>query len=339
MTRLPRSLAEVRAALEALPGPDLVAEAAARARDSLLTKPAGSLGRLEEIVRWLARWQGRHPPRLERVRIAVFAGWHGVVRQGVSAFPAEVTGQMVANFEAGGAAVNQLARVAGAELRVVALAPGQPTADLSAGPAMTEAELVEALRQGGSVVEEGLDLLALGEMGIGNTTAAAAIAAALTDRSGWAWAGPGTGLDAEGVARKADVIDRALARHGHSLDDPLETLRRLGGRELAALAGAILAARLAGVPVLLDGFVTAAPAAVLHALRPSSLDHCLAAHASAEPGHRKLLDRLGLEPLLDLHMRLGEASGAALAITLARAALACHTGMATFAEAGVSREA
>jgi nicotinate-nucleotide--dimethylbenzimidazole phosphoribosyltransferase len=331
------SLDDFRALLSDLPEPDPEAKAAARARDRELTKPRGALGRLEDLVVWLAGWQGRHPPRLERVRVVVFAGWHGVVARGVSAYPAEVTGQMVRNFEAGGAAINQLCRVAGAELLVRELAPGRPTADFCDAPAMSEDECVEALRVGMAAVAPGLDLLAVGEMGIGNTTAAAAMAAALLGGDGTLWAGPGTGLAPSGVARKAAVIDLALARHQGALADPLEVLRHLGGREIAAMTGAILAARLARVPVLLDGFVTGAAATVLHRLSPAALAHCEAAHRSAEPGHRRLLAALALIPLLDLGLRLGEGSGAALAIPLLRAAVACHTGMATFAAAGVSR--
>ena len=319
-----------------LPSIDDAAVAAAQGREGQLTKPAGSLGRLEDLTAWLCGWQGRHPPRLEHVRVAVFAGWHGVAARGVSAFPAEVTGQMVANFSAGGAAINQLARGAGAELHVVPLRAGEPTADLSRAPAMTDDDLAEALAAGAAEVEPGLDLLVLGEMGIANTTSAAAICAALFGDPGRVWAGPGTGLDDAGVANKAAVIDEALRLHRPALRDPLEVLRRLGGREIAALAGAILAARLARMPVLLDGFVVCAAAAVLAARRDDALAHCRAGHRSAEPGHRRLLEELRLTPLLDLGMRLGEASGATLAVQLVRAAVACHTGMATFAEAGVS---
>jgi nicotinate-nucleotide--dimethylbenzimidazole phosphoribosyltransferase len=272
---------------------------------------------------------------LGRVGALVFAGNHGVAARGVSAYPPAVTAQMVANFNAGGAAINQLCRLAGADLAVVPLDLDRPTADFCVAAAMCEAECVDALRRGSAAVAD-LDLLAVGEMGIANTTSAAALCAALHGGEAAAWAGPGTGLDAAGVARKAAVIERALARHRQALDDPLEALRRLGGREIAAMAGAILAARAHRIPVLLDGLVAGAAAAVLQALAPDALDHCQAAHRSAEPAHGRLLQRLGLRPLLDLDMRLGEASGAALAILLCRAALACHTGMATFAEAGVS---
>lgn len=309
---------------------------AARARQANLTKPPGSLGRLEALAIWLAAWQGRDPPALERVAALVFAGNHGVTARGVSAYPAAVTAQMVANFEAGGAAVNQLCRTAAADLAVVPLDLDRPTEDFCAGPAMSEADCLDALNRGVGAVGPGLDLLAIGEMGIGNTTSAAALCAALYGGPAISWTGPGTGLDASGVVHKAAVIDLALSHHGQALRDPLEALRRLGGREIAAMAGAILAARRQRIPVLLDGLVAGAAAAVLHALEPAVLDHVQAAHRSAEPAHGRLLERLGLRPLLDLDMRLGEASGAALAILLCRAALACHTGMATFADAGVS---
>jgi nicotinate-nucleotide--dimethylbenzimidazole phosphoribosyltransferase len=327
---------ELRARLRQLPPADDAAAAAACERERRLTKPEGALGRLEGLCSWLAAWQGREPARLGQVQALIFAGNHGVVGQGVSAYPAAVTAQMVANFEAGGAAINQLCGLAGAELSVIALELDRPTADFCEAPAMSEKECLDALNRGLAALGDGVDLLCVGEMGIGNTTAAAALAAALFGGPGARWAGPGTGLDGEGVRRKAAVIDRALARHEEASGDPFELLCRLGGREIAALAGAVLGAREKRVPVLLDGFVTGAAAAVLHALEPAALAHAQAAHLSAEPGHRLLLERLGMKPLLELGMRLGEGSGAALAVLLCRAALACHTGMATFEEAAVS---
>ena len=301
-----------------------------------MTKPPGSLGRLEHIVSWLAHWQGHAPPRLDRVEILVFAGNHGVTRQGVSAYPSEVTVQMVANFAAGGAAINQLARAANASLRVISLSLETPTADFTESAALTEAEFLAAVTAGYEAVSPQADLICLGEMGIGNTTAAAAIAAALFGGRGARWAGRGTGVDDDGLARKRDVIDRALDRHAAILHDPLRIAAALGGRELAAILGAALAARRHNIPVLLDGFVCTAAVAPLYKLRTDTLAHALAGHASAEAGHRMLLEELELRPLLDLDMRLGEASGAAAALLILRAALACHTGMATFAEAGVS---
>src|SRR5277367_5145606 len=330
------SFADLRAACLDLPAGDAAAAAAAARRDAVLTKPPGSLGRLEDMVVWLARWQGRPLPLLDRVEILVFAGNHGVVAQGVSAYPAAVTAQMVANFAAGGAAINQLAALAGANLSVIPLSLETPTADFTQEPAMDEAQFLAAVASGHAAVPADADLICLGEMGIGNTTAAAAIAAALFGGGGERWAGRGTGVDQDGLARKRAVIDRALDRHAALLHDPLAIAAALGGRELAAILGATLAARRQRIPVLLDGFVCTAAAAPLAMLRADTLAHTLAGHVSAEAGHRMLLDELGLVPLVDLNMRLGEASGAAVALLVLRAALACHTGMATFAEAGVS---
>ena len=330
------SFDEIRALLAALPGPDLEAGTAAMLRESQLTKPAGALGRLEELAAWLATWQGKHPPVLRHPRVAVFAANHGIAAQGVSAYPAEVTAQMVQNFVAGGAAVNQLCESVDADLRVYEMALDQPTADFSLEPAMSEAECVRAMAYGMMAVEPGLDVIALGEMGIGNTSSAAALCLALHGGSAEDWVGPGTGVDGERLRHKIAVVERAVALHRPAMTDPFEVLRHVGGLELAAIAGAILAARLARTPVLLDGYVCTAAAAVLHAADRRALDHCVVAHRSTEPGHRRLLEQLGKEPLLDLGMRLGEASGATLAIAVLKAAAACHAGMATFAEAAVS---
>jgi nicotinate-nucleotide--dimethylbenzimidazole phosphoribosyltransferase len=327
---------DLRARVSTFGTGNAAAEAAVRARQDTLTKPPGSLGRLEDLAAWLARWQGRAMPRLDRVEIVVFAGNHGVVAQGVSPFPAEVTAQMVGNFAAGGAAINQLALVAGAGLRVVPVEVARPTGDFTVGSAMSADEFRAAVAVGSDAVAPGIDLLCLGEMGIGNTTVAAALAAALFGGGGAAWAGRGTGLDQAGVARKAAVIDRGLARHKAVLADPLAAAAALGGRELAAILGAVIAAREQGVPVLLDGFVCTAAAAPLAVLAQGGLDHALVAHVSAEAGHRRLVAALGQAALLDLGMRLGEGSGAALAVPVLRAAVACHSGMASFAEAGVS---
>lgn len=334
----PVTLAEFRALCAALPAPDAGAVAAARARDAVLTKPPGALGRLEEITRWLAAWQGRAVPEAGRVQITVFAGNHGVTARGISAFPAEVTVQMVENFRQGGAAINQLARTFGAELEVIALDLDRPTRDFCAAPAMEEAELVAALRAGWQSVRPGTDLYIAGEMGIGNTTSAAALSAALFGHDGGTagWCGRGTGLDDAGLRRKEAAVALALALHDGHLADPFEALRRLGGREVAAMTGAVLHARVLRVPVLLDGFIACAAAAVLERAQPGALDHCMAAHQSAEGAHGRLLQAIGKEPLLSLGLRLGEGSGAGVALGLVRAALACHSGMATFAEAGVS---
>ncbi len=332
------SLAQIRDLVADLPAPNDAAREAACAREIELTKPPGALGRLEDLTAWLAAWQARHPPRLDRVTILIFAGNHGVAKQGVSAFPAEFTAQMVMNFKTGGAAINQLAQAAGAELQVHALDLDRPTEDFTIAPAMSEADCLAAFQRGFDAVPETADLLALGEMGIANTTVAAAISAALFGNGAEQWVGPGTGLDNAGVRHKAAVVAAGLDRHQAILADPLAVLRCLGGREIAALAGATLAARLKRIPVLLDGYVVTAAAAILHALDAGALEHAVAAHRSAEPAHGVLLQRLGKQPLLDLGMRLGEASGAALAIHLLRAALATHIGMATFAEAGVANK-
>ncbi len=331
------SFADLRAACLDLPAGDDLAAATAARRDAVLTKPPGSLGRLEDVVVWLARWQGRAVPRLDRVEVLVFAGNHGVVAQGVSAYPAGVTAQMVANFAAGGAAINQLAPRPGRTSTSSRFRSTSATADFTQEPAMDEAAFLAAVAAGYDAVPTA-DLVCLGEMGIGNTTAAAAIAAALFGGGGARWAGRGTGVDDAGLARKRVAIDTALARHRPLLGDPLRVAAALGGRELAAILGATLAARRQNIPVLIDGFVCTAAVAPLAKLGTGTLAHTWASHVSAEAAHRALLEALGLAPLLDLGMRLGEASGAAVATLILRAALACHTGMATFAEAGVSNK-
>ena len=325
---------QIRELLARLPGGDQDAAEAWSAREPQLTKPAGSLGRLEEISAWLATWQGRHPPRLDKPVARVFAGNHGVAALGVSAFPAEVTVQMVGNFTSGGAAINQLCRVFGMELDVIALDLDKPTADFTQGPAMTEAEFAAAFQAGMDAVPEDADVLVVGEMGIGNTTAAAAVACALFGGEAADWTGRGTGIEGGTLTRKIEVVAAGVARHHQN--PPLEVLRCLGGRELAAMAGAVVAARLRRVPVLLDGYVTTAAVAALALERPGALDHCMVGHVSVEPGHRRLIDKLGKTALLDLGMRLGEGSGAAVAVGLLKSAVACHAGMATFASAGVS---
>lgn len=331
-----KSLDELRAACIDLPaGSDAAADAVARRQDTL-TKPRGSLGKLEQIAAWLGRWQGREMPRLDKVEVIVFAGNHGVTAQGVSAYPSEVTVQMVANFAAGGAAINQLARLAGAELAVIPLELDRPTGDFTQTVAMDDADFLAAVSTGYDAVTPDLDLVCFGEMGIGNTTPAAAIAAGLFGGTGRQWAGRGTGVDDSGLARKFAAIDAGLARHAAIRADPLAVAANLGGRELAAILGATLAARHHNVPVLLDGFVVTAAAAPLAKLHPEGLAHTLSAHVSAEAGHRQLLESLKLAPLLDMGMRLGEGSGACLAVNLVRSALECHAKMASFAEAGVT---
>ncbi|MCP8891262.1 nicotinate-nucleotide--dimethylbenzimidazole phosphoribosyltransferase [Sphingomonas faeni] len=324
------------AALRGLPQADAAARSAAIARQGELTKPPGSLGRLEDIAVFMAGWQGNPLPRLDRGSAVVFAGNHGIVARGVSAFPASVTAQMVANFEHGGAAINALSRAAGLDLKIVSLDLDRATADFTQAPAMSEGECLAAINAGAAAVADAPDLVVLGEMGIGNSTTAAALCLASFGGSASDWVGPGTGVDGDGIARKIAVVEAGVALHRDALGTPFEILRRLGGRELAAIAGAVVAARQAGVPVMLDGFICCSAVAPLAAACPDILAHCLAGHVSAEPGHRLLLERMGIEPLLSLGMRLGEASGAATATLLVRAALAAHAEMATFAEAGVS---
>jgi nicotinate-nucleotide--dimethylbenzimidazole phosphoribosyltransferase len=330
------NLNEIRALLTHLPGPDLEVGTAAALRQAQLTKPAGSLGRLEELAIWLATWQARHPPRLDHPRTLVFAGNHGVAARGVSAYPAAVTAQMVQNFIAGGAAINQLCRVVDAGLKVYEMNLDTPTGDIVIEPAMSEEECAKAMAYGMMAVEPGIDALALGEMGIGNTTSAAALCMGLFGGAAELWTGPGTGVAGAALEAKRRAVEEAAALHRPAASDPFDMLRRLGGLELAAITGAVMAARLGRVPVVLDGFASTAAAAVLFAADPHALDHCAVAHLSTEPGHRHLLERLGQRPLFDLGMRLGEASGATLAFAVLKAAVACHTGMATFAEAGVS---
>lgn len=344
-TALPlRDFDDVLARLRAMHQADENARENVRRRDLQLTKPEGSLGRLEELVLWLASWQAVAPPVLENVVVLVFAGNHGVANQGVSAYPAAVTEQMVANFVSGGAAINQIVACHDLALVVKPLQLKQPTQDITMVPAMSNKECIAAMNAGMNAVPERVDLLCLGEMGIGNTTVASALCAGLFDEGdvqarsgGETWVGPGTGVAAEALDRKRLAVRKALALHGRAAkESALEGLRRLGGREFAAVAGAVLEARQRRIPVVLDGFAATAAAAVLACIREDALTHCIAGHRSAEPAHGRLLEHLGMSPLLDLGLRLGEASGAALAVGLLRCAVKLHTGMATFAEAEVA---
>ena len=330
------SLTAFSEALQDLPPANIAWRNEALARQQQLTKPAGSLGRLEDCAVFLAGWGSVPQPRADRIRVIVFAGNHGVTARGVSPFPPEVTVQMVANFANGGAAINAISAACGAELEVVPLSLDTPTGDISRTSALSEDELLEALNAGAAAVAAGGDIVAFGEMGIGNTTIAAALAARSLGGTGADWAGPGTGFGADGVAHKAAVIDEALALHAGSAENAAGILRHLGGREQAAIAGAVLAARHALVPVVLDGYVVAASVAPLFRQNRDILAHCIAGHCSAEPAHRRLLQAFGLEPLLDMRMRLGEGTGAALALAVIRAAAEAHNKMATFAEARVA---
>ena len=322
-------LNEIRSLIAAFLGPDFAARDAARAREATLTKPPGSLGRLETLAEWVAVWQARTPPRIDRPRVAVFAGNHGVTAKGVSAYPADVTAQMVANFQGGGAAVNQLCAVHDAELRVYEMALENPTQDFTQGPAMTEEECATAMAYGMMAVDEGIDCLCLGEMGIGNSTAAAAVAHALFGGTATDWTGPGTGVTGDAMARKITAVDQAVTLHLPQTTDPFDAMRRMGGFELAAITGAIIAARIGRVPVILDGYACTVAAAVLFQMDHHALDHCIVGHLSAEPAHAKLCTILGKRPVLDFGMRLGEGSGAALALAIVKSAVACHSGMAS----------
>ena len=347
---------DVAAIANRIPPLDAAAMQTARDRQGTLTKPPGSLGRLEDLSIQLAGIAGRCPPPVPARRaVVVFAGDHGVVSQGVSAYPQAVTGQMVANFLAGGAAINVLARQAGARVVVVdagvacdipqsenlvAGKVGPGTSDMTQGAAMTRDEAHQAIQLGIRVAEaeiaRGLDLLACGEMGIGNTTAAAAITAVCTGRSPEEVTGRGTGVDDDALARKTDMVKRAIDVNRPDKADAVDVLAKVGGFEIGAVAGAILAAAAARVPVALDGFIATSGALIACALAPEAKGYLIAAHRSAELGHDAALEQLGLAPLLDLQMRLGEGSGAALAFHLIEAAARIIREMATFGEAGVS---
>lgn len=333
---------------------DSAASDAAIARQQVLTKPRGALGALEHLAIVLAGLQGKPLPTLERLHISVFAADHGIAEAGVSAYPQAVTGEMVRNFANGGAAISVLARELGATLEVVHLGTVNDPGTLSGvrrvwiapcsanflhTPAMDAEQLARALQAGrdsvAAAVETGAELWVGGEMGIANTTAATALACALIDASPNELAGAGTGLDAAGIRHKADTIAQAVAYHRAFLHDPLEALRRLGGFEIAALTGAYIAAAQHGVAALVDGFIASVAALAAVTIRPDCRAWLLFAHRSAETGHARVLDALDATPLLDLGLRLGEGSGAAVAVPLLRLACALHAGMATFAEAGV----
>ncbi len=339
--------------------PDAGAAAAARARQDTLTKPRGALGRLEDLSVWVAACQGHCPPRqFDRARVVVFAGDHGVARSGVSAYPPEVTAQMVANIDAGGAAINVLAAIAGATVRIADLAVDVPadwgaltpqigvhkvrrgSGDITVEDALTDSEAVAAIAAGRAVADEevdaGADLLVAGDMGIGNTTAAAVLVAALTNNEPVAVVGFGTGIDDGGWARKTAAIRDALFRARRVLPDPVALLRCCGGADLAALAGFCAQAAVRRTPLLLDGLAVTAAALVAERLAPGARQWWQAGHRSTEPSHALALAALELEPILDLRMRLGEGTGAALALPILRAAVATLSSMATFTEAGVA---
>ncbi|MEP3946510.1 nicotinate-nucleotide--dimethylbenzimidazole phosphoribosyltransferase [Ascidiaceihabitans sp.] len=335
MTAIFKTLTDVRNVMVALPGAHADAITGAEVRNGQLTKPPGALGRLEDLAIWYAGWRGTDRPAITSPQIIVFAGNHGVAARGVSAFPPEVTEQMVLNFQHGGAAINQLARTFGAKMDVHALSLDTPTDDFTQGPAMSEQALCAALQTGWDAVDVDADLLVTGEMGIGNTTSAAALGHALFGGVASDWTGAGTGVAGAALDAKTKVVADGVALHG-AAGDGLALLGALGGRELAAMAGAILRARTLRIPVILDGFICTAAAACLEKAHPGALDHTVAGHQSDEQAHARMLQALGKAPLLQLGLRLGEASGGALAIGVLQGAVACHSGMATFAEAGVS---
>lgn len=332
--------ADLSRRLRQLPAADAAKYMEARRHQSSLLKPRGSLGRLEQLALFMASWSQLDEPYVEDVAALIFAGNHGVTAQGVSPYPREVTAKLVEllgdHFNS--TAIQVLAAEFDFDYQAHALDLEQPTGDISLGPAMTIDETIDAINAGAAAVEDlddNLDLALIGEVGIGNTTIAAALAARCCGGKGIDWAGPGTGLDAAGVALKARVVDRALELHGRGSKTAFDILMRLGGREQAAIAGAILAARHRRLPVMLDGFVVAASLAPLFLESSDVAAHCLVGHVSGEPGHRRLLSAMKLSPILDLGMALGEASGAALALPILKAAVNLHTSMATFADVGL----
>jgi nicotinate-nucleotide--dimethylbenzimidazole phosphoribosyltransferase len=337
--------------------PDETSKQAAIRRQASLTKPPGSLGELEVAITRLAALQGTERPSLERISITIFAADHGVAAEGVSAFPQEVTAEMVKNFAHGGAAISVLARALGAELEVINLGTvhdpgalprvldlqlGSGTANFCQGPAMHEEQLSHAIHAGRHSAERaklsGTQLFIGGEMGIGNTTAATALACNLLNLSPELLVGPGSGLDSQGIEHKIAVIQRALARHGHLQDAPLEALRCLGGFEIAGLTGSYLACAHMGIPILVDGFICTVAALIATRLCPDAAEWMLFSHTSAEPGHQYILQALQAKPLLNIGMRLGEGSGAASCVPLLRLACTLHNEMSTFAEANVTQK-
>jgi nicotinate-nucleotide--dimethylbenzimidazole phosphoribosyltransferase len=317
---------DFRALFPQLPGPDDHAASAVRRDFGRMRKPDSSLGRLEEIAEWLAAWSGRKPA-VTRPLVAIFAGNHGVARNGISQRSPDETAAMVELCAAGGAAVNQICIAHDLGLKVFDLALDLPTADITEEAALDERACAATMAFGMEAVAGGADLLCIGDLGVGNSTVAAAMLAALFGGSGADWVRPVRNGGDEMTARRIAVVDRALAVHAGRLKDPLEVLRRLGGREFAAIAGAILAARIQQVPVILDGFAATAAAAVLYAMQPDALAHCLAAHVSSRPGHGEALKRMGMRPVLDLGLSHGEGTAAALAAGLVKSAALVHSGM------------
>ncbi|QVQ35686.1 nicotinate-nucleotide--dimethylbenzimidazole phosphoribosyltransferase [Pseudochrobactrum algeriensis] len=327
---------DFRELISQLPEASEFAGEAVREREARLSKPVGSLGRLEEIAEWLAAWSGKAKPQIMRPLVAIFAGNHGVLAQGVSSQPQSLTMDMVNNFAAGGAAINQICIANDLGLKVFDLALEHPTEDITVTAAMDERTCAATMAFGMEAIAGGTDLLCIGEMGVGNTTIAAAISLALFGDQAEDWVSLAAGEDASVLPAKIAAVKKAVALNEGNLRDPLEVLRRLGGRELAAITGAILAARAEKIPVLIDGYVASAAAAILLAMNGDALDHCLFSHVSSEPGHRLLLEKMGKTPLLDLNISLGSGTGAALAAGLVKTAAQCHVSMATAEDAGMN---
>ena len=328
-------MTDLASMLSDLPGPDADAADQVAARARTVLRPEGALARLDEVASWLAGWQGSTAPRVTRPAATIFVADHGVAVEGVSAYPSEVTRSMLEALRDGAATAAVMARSIGAALAVVDVGVGEPTANLRTAPALGPDRFARSVEAGRKAVADlDADLLVIGEMGIGNTTAAAAVSATLFGGEVERWCGRGTGLDAEGLARKVAVVDDARRRVGAGAE-PLEVLRQVGGAELAAIAGAVTEARRRSIPVVLDGYVATAAVAPLELVAAGALDHCLSAHRSPEPGHGLLLARLGKQPLLDLDLRLGEGSGALAAVPLVRLAAASVTDVATFEEWGL----
>ena len=310
----------------------------AKNRQNNLTKPIGSLGKLEKYAIWMAGWQKKEKPAIKNFQCLVFAGNHGVARRNVSAYPSEVTEQMVKNFMNGGAAINQLCNLSNIKLSVIPISLENPTKDFSEEKAMNPDETLSAMKLGYNSVPKKCDLLLLGEMGISNTTSATAIACALFKTSVKKWTGLGTGISEKNLKNKISVIQKGLKLHGKKFDSVIKILSCFAGREMAAIVGSIIAARVRGIPILLDGFVSTASAATLTIFNKNILEHCLISHLSSEPGHKGIILKLKKEPILDLNMRLGEASGGGVASLIIKAAVVTHNKMATFSEAGVSKK-
>lgn len=327
---------DFRELISQLPSQSEFASEAVREREARLSKPVGSLGRLEEIAEWLAAWSGKAKPQIMRPLVAIFAGNHGVLAQGVTSQPQSLTMDMVNNFAAGGAPINQICITNDLGLKVFDLALEHPTEDITVTAAMDERTCAATMAFGMEAIAGGTDLLCIGEMGVGNTTIAAAISLALFGGQAEDWVSLAAGEDASILPAKIAAVKKAVALNDGNLRDPLEVLRRLGGRELAAITGAILAARAEKIPVLIDGYVASAAAAILLAMNGEALDHCLFSHVTSEQGHRLLLEKMGKAPLLDLSISLGSGVGAALAAGLVKTAAQCHVSTATAEDAGMN---